>query len=131
MANMHLDMSEVQEFAADLGRVPQELSRHAIPVLKRFAQDTKAEIQDDMRASSNGGFRQAANFVSYDEISDGATGFETEVGFDKSGAGNLANLAVYGSSRGGGTHPAPHELAEKHFPAFERAVGDIAEELLS
>lgn len=131
MANMHLDMSEVQEFAADLGRVPQELSRHALPALKKAAQNVKNEMQADLRGSSHRGFSAIASKVSYDDPTDGPSGYETEIGIEKEGAGKLGNLAIYGSHKGGGSHMPPEHFAELEMPAFERAVGDIAEELLS
>lgn len=130
MADLEIDMSEVRTFAADLGRIPAELSRHAIPALKRFAHDVKTDIQADRRGSSNAGFRKIANHVTYDEIGAGSGGWETEVGAEKSGAGNLETLAVFGSYKGGGTHPHPDQIAPWHLPAFEQALGDIAEELI-
>lgn len=129
MVDIKVDMSEVEAFAVDLGRLPAELSRHAIPVMKRAAQNIKTEIQADMRGSSNAGFRKAAGHVSYDDISDGADGFETEIGFDKEGAGNLANLAIYGSHKGGGTHEPPERFAEAEMPEFESQVSALVDRI--
>ena len=126
-----MDMSEVVSFAAELEGVPQALARHAIPVLKRFAQDVKTDMQTDFRSSGNRGFQKIANFVRYDDITPGAGGYETEVGVDKGGAGSLANLAVYGTPKGGGTHPRPDQIAVWHQPAFEKSLQDMAAEILS
>ena len=126
-----MDMSEVVSFAAELEGVPSELSRHAIPALKRVAQDVKTDMQADFRASSNSGFQKIANFVRYDDITPGAGGYETEVGVDKGGAGSLANLAVYGTPKGGGTHPRPDQIAVWHQPAYEKSLQDMAAEILS
>ena len=131
MAGVELDVSEVEAFASDLVGVPFELARHAVPVLKRFAQDVKADVQADARSSSNAGMRKAGNFVSYADVLAGASGFETEVGYDKSGAGNLANIMVFGTDKGGGTHPHPADIAVWHVDAFESALADAAVEILS
>lgn len=131
MAGFDIDMSEVEAFAADLQRVPASLSRHAIPVLKRFAQDVKTDVQEDARSSSNAGMRKAANFVRYDDVTAGADGYETEVGYDEEGAGKLGKIMVNGTAKGGGTHPHPSDIAPWHFPAFEKALGDMAEVILS
>ena len=131
MAQVLLDMAEVDLFAAELKGVPSVLSRHAVPVLKRFAQDVKTDMQTDFRSSGNRGFQKIANQVRYDDITAGAGGYETEVGVDKGGAGNLANIAVFGTSKGGGTHPHPAQIAASHAPAFEKALADAATEILS
>lgn len=126
-----MDMSEVVSFAAELEGVPQALARHAIPVLKRFAQDVKTDMQTDFRSSGNRGFQKIANFVRYDDVTPGAGGYETEVGVDKGGAGSLANLAVYGTPKGGGSHPRPDQIAVWHQPAYEKSLQDMAAEILS
>ena len=126
-----MDMSEVVSFAAELEGVPQALARHAIPVLKRFAQDVKTDMQTDFRSSGNRGFQKIANQVRYDDITAGAGGYETEVGVDKGGAGSLANLAVYGTPKGGGSHPRPDQIAVWHQPAYEKSLQDMAAEILS
>ena len=131
MSTINMDMSEVVSFAAELEGVPQALARHAIPVLKRFAQDVKTDMQTDFRSSGNRGFQKIANQVRYDDITPGAGGYETEVGVDKGGAGSLANLAVYGTPKGGGSHPRPDQIAVWHQPAYEKSLQDMAAEILS
>ena len=126
-----MDMSEVVSFAAELEGVPQALARHAIPVLKRFAQDVKTDMQTDFQSSSNRGFQRIAAFISYDNITAGADGYETELGINKGGAGSLANLAVYGTPKGGGSHPRPDQIAVWHQPAYEKSLQDMAAEILS
>ena len=131
MAQMSVDIGDVATFAAERKGVPSVLSRHAVPVLKRFAQDVKTDMQKDFRASGHGGFQKIAGQVHYDDITAGAGGYETEVGVDKGGAGNLANIAVFGTYKGGGTHPHPAQIAAWHAPAFEKALADAATEILS
>lgn len=131
MAQVLLDMAEVDLFAAELKDVPSVLSRHAVPVLKRFAQDVKTDMQTDFRTSGNRGFQKIANQVRYDDITAGAGGYETEVGVDKDGAGNLANIAVFGTWKGGGTHNHPSFHAMQSYDLFAKALEDAATEILS
>ena len=131
MAQVLLDMAEVDLFAAELKDVPSVLSRHAVPVLKRFAQDVKTDMQTDFRTSGNRGFQKIANQVRYDDITAGAGGYETEVGVDKGSAGNLANIAVFGTWKGGGTHNHPSFHAMQSYDLFAKALEDAATEILS
>lgn len=129
MATVSVDTSEVDAYVLELGDVPSSLARHLIPVVKRAAQTVKTDLQEDMRGSSNSGFRQAANHVAYDDIS-GPPTIETEIGIDKGDAGSLGNIAVYGTWKGGGTHLHPSFYAEKELPAFESAALAAAEALV-
>lgn len=130
MADIRIDTSEVKEYAVSLDRIPGELTRHAVPALKRAAQNVKTSMQDDFRGSSNAGFQKIAGKVAYDEPSGSGASFSTEVGIDKGGAGSLGNLAVYGSYKGGGTHDSPEEHAEREMPAFEAAIDQLIEGLI-
>ncbi len=131
MSQVLLDMAEVDLFAAELGGVPQSLARHAIPVLKRYAQDVKEAQQADFRSSSNAGIRKVGNAVRYDAVSAGSDGYETEVGVDKGRPGSLANIAVFGTWKGGGTHKHPSFHAMQSYDLFAKALEDVATEILS
>ena len=130
MANIIIDTSEVDAFAAELKGVPQELSRHAIPVLKRAAQNIKEAQQTDFEGSSNKSIRGIARKVAYDDVSEGPGGYETEIGIDKGGHGDLGNIAVFGTWKGGGTHMHPHYYAEREMPNFETAIDNLVESLI-
>ena len=129
MASVTVDTSEVDAYVLELGDVPSSLARHLVPVVKRAAQNVKTEMQSNMRASGNAGFRQIANHISYDDIS-GPPTIETEIGIDKGGAGSLGNIAVYGTWKGGGTREAPEVHAQKELPAFESAALAAVEALI-
>ena len=129
MASVTVDSSEVDTYILELGDVPSSLARHLIPVVKRAAQTVKTDLQEDMRGSSNSGFRQIANHISYDDVS-GPPTIQTEVGIDKGGAGSLGNIAVYGTWKGGGTREAPEVHAQKELPAFESAALAAVEALV-
>lgn len=129
MAKVTIDTAEVDAYIAELKRIPAEMGRHVAPVVKRAAQNIKTEQQADLRGSSNAGLRKIGGFVNYDEPSSG-TVIETEIGIDKGGAGSLGNIAVYGTPKGGGTHPHTAEFAEKEMPSFTRHLSDVAAGLL-
>ena len=129
MASVTVDTSEVDAYVLELGDVPSSLARHLVPVVKRAAQNVKTEMQANMRASGNAGFRQIANHISYDDIS-GPPTIETEIGIDKGDAGSLGNIAVYGTWKGGGTREAPEVHAQKELPAFESAALAAVEALI-
>ena len=129
MASVTVDTSEVDAYVLELGDVPSSLARHLVPVVKRAAQNVKTEMQANMRASGNAGFRQIANHISYDDIS-GPPTIETEIGIDKGGAGSLGNIAVYGTWKGGGTHLHPSFYAEQELPAFTEHLAAVAAEVI-
>ena len=129
---IEIDASELRDLAADMRAVDGRLTRHIIPVLKRGAQNIKGEIQDNFRASGNRGFQAVARSVSYDlhEFS-GFGGGEmfAEIGPEKPG-GALANVAIFGTSRGGGTVPDPAGALANEAVNFGAALADLAEEIV-
>lgn len=126
--NVEVDVSEVREYAKELTDIPGELSRHAVPALKKGAQNIKTTMQADLRQSGNKGFRHVASTVNYDEVAVSGAGYEVEIGPDKP-SGALANIAYFGSWKGGGTVRDPREALEEEIPAFEKAVDDLIDGL--
>jgi len=125
VAQFKLDMSEVRSLAADMTRVESTLSRHLIPVVRKGGVNIKKAMQEDLRKSSNKGFRKIAGTVSFDEI-DG--GFGVEVG--PGAGGELENIAYFGSYKGGGTVRDPYHALEDEYPNFIKHLGEIAAELI-
>lgn len=126
MSSVSVDMNEVRTLAADMSGVDARLARHLIPVVRKGAVNIKNAIQADLRKSSNAGFRYVASTVSFDEL-DG--GFGAEIGPTKP-AGALANVAFFGTSRGGGTVRDPGEAMEDEEPNFIRELERVAEGLV-
>lgn len=123
--SIQIDMSEVRELAADFRRVPAEVQRVAKPVVAKGALKIKNQLRDEMADSRH---FQAANFIGYD-LTDG--GFGAEIGPEKSGAGNLANIAYFGGANGGGgTVPDPRGALDAETPHFIKALADAAAEVL-
>lgn len=127
MPEISIDAHEVRELAADFTRVPGELSRHAIPVLSKGALNIKNQMRESFEASGNAGFRFVGRTVSYDLHTEGNE-LSAEIGPTKP-AGALANVAIFGTPRGGGTVADPREALEAEGPRFEKALADLAEEL--
>ena len=127
MPEISIDAHEVRELAADFTRVPGELSRHAIPVLSKGALNIKNQMRESFEASGNAGFRFVGRTVSYDLTTEGNE-LSAEIGPTKP-EGALANVAIFGTPRGGGTVADPREALEAEAPRFEKALADLAEEL--
>lgn len=128
MSEVNVDMGEVRAYSVDLGAVPGEFVRFGSPALKKAAQNIKTAMQADLRASSNAGIRFVAGTVTYDDIAATGTGLETEIGPEKP-QGALANIAYFGTYKGGGHTRDPREAAEEEMPAFEAEIDKIVERL--
>lgn len=128
MARIDLDMSEVTTLAADMRAVDGRLARHLVPVVSKGALNIKQEIRDSFRASSNKGIRYVGSTVSYDLTT--TTGeISAEIGPTKP-AGSLANIAIWGTSKGGGGVPDPSLALANEAIGLGKALADIAEEII-
>lgn len=127
MSGIEIDTAEVRHLAADATRMPGELSRWLRPAVSRGALNIKRAMQADLEQSGNAGIRAVARSISYDLI-DGDHTIEAEIGPDKP-SGALANIAYFGTSRGGGHTRDPIEPLNEEAEAFQKAVADIAGEL--
>jgi len=123
VASVEFDTSQVDAFAQDLARAGAELERKAEPVIERGALNIKNQLVDEMSASRH--FRAVARSISYDR-----DGLEAEIGPEKGAPGSLANIAYFGSSRGGGTVPDPIHALEAEVPNVERWLAEVAEDSL-
>lgn len=127
MTGIEIDTTEVRQIAADATRMPGELSRWLRPAVSRGALNIKRTMQQDLEQSGNAGIRAVARSISYDLI-DGDHTIEAEIGPDKP-SGALANIAYFGTSRGGGHTRDPIEPLNEEAEAFQKAVADIIGEL--
>ena len=130
MGGITIDTSEVRALAADMRQVDHRLTRHVVPVVERGAMNVREQLRAE--AASSAHFRMARH-ITYDMkyAGFGAGGvIEAEVGPEKAGAGNLANIAYFGGANGGGgTVPDPQGAADSELPRFAKALADIAAEL--
>ena len=123
--SVNFDASEVREFAADLTRASMKVAQGTPAVVSKGALNIKKQLTQEMAGSRH--FKGAAHTVSYDLL-DG--GFAAEIGpSSESGSpGNLANLAYFGGSNGGGgTVADPREALTAEGERFIKALADLAE----
>lgn len=117
----HVDTHELDELAADFTSAPGRVQRGAVRILDRSAK----RVQDGQRKDATG-----HRFL--DELA-GTVGksrvglLEYEVGFDKRGQGNLANILVFGSIHNGPIMSSPADHARRDVPLLERDAADMAE----
>ncbi len=116
------DTSEIRAFAADLQRMPDYVRRQVRPVIEHGALKIKTQLRQEMHSSRH--FAQVASAISYDII-DRAGSVEAVVGPTKGSPGSLANIAYFGTSRGGGTVPDPSGALQAEVPHIERELADL------
>ena len=122
-----IDTSEIRTLIADMSRVDERLNSHVVGVVEKGAVNIKSDLVDDMRASTH--FKGAARGISYDLKFDGfgnAGVIRAEIGPEKGGPGDLANIAYFGTSRGGGTVRNPEYALAEEIPRFSKALADVA-----
>ena len=115
---MIVDVSEVKAFAAKLQAVPERKQRRVSMIVKKAAQNVKTSTRADLTSSGNAAFRRIP--ISY-EMHERGPMVEADVAPDDGGAGNLANLAFFGTARGGGTHDF-YQHARREFPNLVREL---------
>ena len=125
MSTFSIDMSEVRELVADMSAIDGSLNRHVRASVVKGAVNIKNALITDMQASRH--FKGAAGDIDFD-IEVGGGGITAEIG-PHSGPGNpgaLANIAYFGTSRGGGTVRNPEYALADEIPRFEKAMLDMA-----
>ena len=101
---MPWDASELDVLAADLDKASAVVAVSVRQIIAKGAVNIKKQLREEMGASAH--FGQAARSITYDMTGSGDE-IVAEVGPTKTAAGPLANIAYFGTSRGGGTVPDP------------------------
>lgn len=119
-----LDTSEVMRLSADLRTVGPRVALNA----RKAVEVTARRVKDDARDKTRGMYRlgRIPASISYDMHND-LSGPSAEIGFDKSGQGNLGNIIEYGSRHFPARGPltgALHDNADDFVRGLERAVDD-------
>lgn len=125
MTTVKVDAEEVRQLAVDMRRVGVKMGPQVQAIVAKAAVNIKADLTAQLKASRH--FKGFAD-VSYDLF---AAGFGAEIGPTKGGAGAGANLAYFGTSRGGGTVEEPAESLKRETTQFERWLASIAEKALT
>ena len=93
-----IDAHELQDLAASLMAAAAVITPALVPVANKAGVNIKKRMKAD--ASGHRHLPGLARTVNYD-VETGADYIEVEVGFEKKGQGNLANIAAFGTSRNG------------------------------
>lgn len=119
--DLSIDMSGVREFVADVSNIGTELHTGIPAVVSKGALNIKEDMVDAMKESTH--FKGFAD-IGYDLI-DGGMG--AEIGPNKGGPGSGANIAYFGTSRGGGTVEDPQNALDREAPKFAEEIGKLIE----
>lgn len=102
---------DLRAFAADIGRIAVEAAVEVDKVLEVGANRVKANLNEAYAASKH--FKGVQGSVTYDQVSAGEQ-IGYEIGPDKSiKRGRHANIAHFGTPRGGGTVPLEPALEQE------------------
>lgn len=89
-----LDHTDVRQLGIDLVAAPVRVQVASVKILEVAAAKIKTGMAEAARGHAH--LPQLPDHVSYSRI---GIGLEYEVGFDKEGQGNLANIAAFGTSK--------------------------------
>lgn len=125
---MSADVSQLRALTREMRAAPAKVQKGVRPVVSKGALNIKNEMQMDLAVSEH--FRGITFSVSYDTKMD-ANGVEAVIGPDKGREGGaLANIAYFGTSRGGGTVRDPERVLENEGPRFENALAHLLDGVL-
>lgn len=96
-----IDVGPVNDLAERLATATMRNHGLVAAAVKHGAQNIKESVTDDLKSSGNRAIRKVR--IRYD-MKDRGTVVEADIGPEKDGASNLANIAFFGTSRGGGRH---------------------------
>lgn len=126
MSALTIDASELSELGRRMALAQTVVRPKLAATVKKAAQNVKTAIESDVGASSNAGLRQVR--IGYETGSTGTVEY-ADVSPREGGSSNLANIAFFGTARGGGTHRF-YEHAEDELPTLADYVGDAAGDAL-
>ena len=126
MSDVTIDASELISFGRRIAAAHAMSSAKVAQAVKKGAQNVKNSIRDDLKGSGNNGIRKVQ--VAYELGSTGTTVY-ADVSPRDGGASDLANIAFFGTAKGGGTHDF-YEHAETELPTIAEYVGDAADDML-
>ena len=124
MSDITIDASELTAFGRRVAAAHAMASVKVAQAVKKGAQNVKNSIRDDLNGSGNKAFRSIP--ITY-TVSETPGRITAEIGPTKGGAGSLANIAFFGTARGGGTHRF-YEHGEEELPKLAEYVARAAVE---
>lgn len=121
-----IDASELAQLGTRM-TAAKTVSRAMVAAsVKKGAQNVKTAIHDDVSSSGNSGFKKIR--ITYDLGSEGDA-YYADIATQVGGSSNLANIAFFGTAKGGGTHQF-YEHATEELPALAKYVGQAASSAL-
>ena len=126
MSALTIDASELSELGRRMALAQTVVKPQLAATVKKAAQNVKTAIESDVGASSNAGLRQVR--IGYETGSTGTAEY-ADVSPREGGSSNLANIAFFGTARGGGTHEF-YGHAEEELPTLADYVADSAGDAL-
>lgn len=131
MAHFSIDSSEVGALAADMRKAPDVLAKDVRGVVTKGAVNIKNHQRDAAKRSKHfKGFARSITFDVHGGMIFGTAVIEAEIGPVKGKPGSLANIAYFGTSRGGGTVEDPSVALDDEEPRFISALEKIMGNLL-
>lgn len=122
---MSMDFSEVDALAKQLDVDGEAIKKKVPPVVRRGALNIKDGMRQD--AQNGGHYKHFNRSITYDETNGG---MGAEIGPDKGLVqGALGNILYFGTSKNTPVLNLQGPL-EKETPRFERALADVAEDIL-
>ena len=120
-----IDTGQVKDLAKALAAVLLRNQTLVAAAVKHGAQNIKQSVSEDLQSSKNHAFRRIR--IHYDMQERGPV-VEADIGPEQGGASSLANLAFFGTSRGGGHHQFYEHGADELEPTA-RYVREAASKL--
>lgn len=131
MSSFSIDTSEIRALAADMRKVPDVLAKDVRGVVVKGAVNIKNQQRAAARKSPHfKGFASAISFEMQSGMMSGVGVIEAVIGPVKGKPGSLANIAYFGTSRGGGSVEDPQVALDEEEPKFNSALEKIMGNLL-
>lgn len=131
MSSISIDTSQLRAYAREIEGAADLLDSQVEAVVSKGALNIKNQMRADMEASLY--FKGTSPAISYDMRSGGAFGggfVEAEIGPVTGKPGSLANVAYFGTSRGGGTVADPQVALDAEEPKFTAALEALMAKVL-
>lgn len=117
------DVSQLRAFAARLSMASSAIDPKIVATTNKAAMNIKKAVMADLHGSSSPGMRRIP--IEYSQTFLRAPGeYTVQVG-PSAKVGGLANIAFFGTSRGGGSHKF-YEHADAEAPNWAKYVGEAA-----
>ena len=126
MSDMTVDASELTAFGRRVASAHAKASIAVAKAVKKGAQNVKEVVISDLQTSWNYAISRIG--IGYEMGSTGTTIY-ADVSQRDGGASDLANIAFFGTAKGGGTHDF-YEAAETELPTLAEYVADAADDML-